>query len=141
LVSGNAVEELHVEGLLVGLLSAITMLALIIYYYYVKRLDITKKIAAQPLMKSIHTVLFNGYFVEFFIHSFSKNIVVGSLAKTINWIDVNLIDKTVNSTKISAQNVKRIFMKTHTSYTTDNSGAMLLGVVVLLLALLVGGTR
>ena len=139
LVSGKAVEEFHVEGLLIGLLSAIAVLALIVYYYYVKRLDITKKIAAQPLMKSIHKVLFNGYYVEFFIHYFSKNIVVGSFAKTINWIDIHLVDGTVNATKTLAQNIKRILMKTHTSYTSDNSGAMLFGLVILLLAVLVGG--
>lgn len=139
LVSSKSVDALHVEGLLVGLLSAIGLLALIIYYYYVKRLDITKKIAAQPLMKSIHSLLFNGYFVEFFIHYFSKNIVVGNFAKTINWIDINIIDATVNNTKIFAQYIKRILMKTHTSYTTDNSGAMLFGVVILLVAILAGG--
>jgi hypothetical protein len=87
----------------------------------------------------MHSLLFNGYFVEFFIHYFSKNIFVGSFAKTINWIDINIIDKAVNNTKTSAQNINRIFMKTHTSYTTDNSGAMLFGVIILLVALLAGG--
>jgi len=139
LVSGKIVPELHVDGLLFGLLSTIGLLALLVYYYYIKRLDITKKISSQPLMKSIHTLLFNGYFVEFFIHYFSKNIVVGSFAKTINWIDTNIIDKTVNNTKIFAQNIKMIFMKTHTSYTTDNSGAMLFGIIALFIAFLAGG--
>jgi len=139
LVSGSLTKEPHVDGLPVGLLSVITLLALIVYYYYVKRLDLTKKIASQPLMKAIHTLLFNGYFVEFFIHYFAKNVVVGSFAKTMNWIDTNIVDATVNATKNMAQNIKRIFMKTHTSLTSDNSGAMLLGVVALLLALVVGG--
>ena len=73
------------------------------------------------------------------IGDYTKNIFVGSFAKTINWIDTNIIDKAVNNTKTSAQNIKRIFMKTHTLYTTDNSGAMLFGVVVLLVAILAGG--
>jgi len=139
LVSGEVHEELHVEGLLFGLLSAIALLALIVYYYYVKRLDITKKIASQPLMKSIHSVLFNGYYVEFFIHYFSKNIFVNSWAKTVNWVDTNVVDATVNVTKTVAQSIKRILMKTHTSYTTDNTGAMLFGVLVLMVVILVGG--
>jgi len=138
-VSGKIFHPLHVENLVFYLLSAIAILALLVYYYYIKRLDITKKIASQPLMKSIHALLLNGYFVEFFIHYFSKNIVVGSFAKTINWIDINIIDKTVNHTKVYAQNINRIFMKTHTSCTTDNSGAMLFGLLILLVAFLVGG--
>ena len=139
LVSGSVPKEAHIDGLLVGLLSAIALLAVIVYYYYVKRLDLTKKIASQPLMKAIHTLLFNGYFVEFFIHYFAKNVLVGSFAKTMNWIDINIVDATVNATKSIALNIKRIFMKSHTAYTSDNSGAMLLGVVVLLLALVLGG--
>jgi NADH-quinone oxidoreductase subunit L len=139
MVSGKSFEEPHVKGLLVGLLSVITLLALIVYYYYVKRLDITKKIAQQPLMKAIHTVLFNGYFVEFFIHYFAKNIVVGSVAKTFNWIDVNIVDAAINGSKNFVKILKGYLMKTHTGQTSDNSGVMLLGLVLMLFVVLVGG--
>ena len=127
------------DGLLVGLLSVIAILAYLVYYYYVRRLDITKKISAQPLMKSVHTVLFNGYFIEFFIHYFSKNVVVNSFAKTINWIDINIIDATVNVTVKLTSKIKFMFRKTHSGYASDNSGAMILGVFILLLALFIGG--
>ena len=139
LVSGGVVQETHVEGLLVGLLSLIILLAFIVYYYYVKRLDLTKKIASQPLMKAIHTLLYNGYFVEFFVHYFVKNVIVGGFARAINWFDVNIVDASVNATQKLALNIKKFLMKTHTSYTTDNSGAMLFGVLVLFVAFLVGG--
>jgi len=132
-------HEAHVDGLVFALLSAISLLALIVYYYYVKRLDITKKIASQPLMKAIHTLLFNGYFVEFFIHYFAKNIVVGSFAKTINWIDVNVVDALINNSTNLAKRVKNYLSKTHTGYTSDNSGAMLLGLLLLFVVVLIGG--
>jgi len=139
MVSGKSFEEPHVEGLLVGLLSAIALLAFIVYYYYVKRLDITKKIAQQPLMKAIHKVLFNGYFVEFFIHYFAKNIIVGSVAKTFNWIDINIVDATINGSKNFVKIIKGYLMKTHTGQTSDNSGVMLFGLLLMLVIVLVGG--
>ena len=139
MVSAKNFEEPHVEGLLVGLLSVIALLAFIVYYYYVKRLDITKKVAQQPLMRAIHKVLFNGYFVEFFIHYFAKTIVVGSFAKTINWIDIHIVDAGVNNSKSLANRVKITLSKTHTGYTSDNSGAMLLGLVLIFVVVLLGG--
>jgi NADH-quinone oxidoreductase subunit L len=139
MVSGKSFEEPHVEGLFIGLLSVITLLALIVYYYYVKRLDITKKVASQPLMKAIHTVLFNGYFVEFFIHYFVKNVVVGGVGKTSHWIEQNIVDAGVNNTKNLAQKIKTLLQKTHTGYASDNSGMMLFGLLALLVVILIGG--
>jgi len=139
LVSGKVYEEPHVEYLLVSLLSTIVFLAFIIYIYYVKRLDITQKVASQPLMKAIHKVLFNGYYVEFFIHYFSREVIVGAVAKTINWIDTNLVDASVNSIKSLTQKVYRLFGKTHSGYAGDNSGAMIIGLLILLLILISGG--
>ncbi len=139
LVSGSVPQEEHVSGLFIGLISSITLLALIVYYYFVKRLDLTKKIAAQPLMRSIHKVLFNGYFIEFFIHYFAKEVVIGGFAKSINWIDTYIIDATVNATVKVAQRVKMLFAKTHTGYTSDNSGAMAFGILILLIILFIGG--
>jgi len=139
LVSGKVYEEPHVEYLLVSLLSAIVFVAFIIYMYYVKRLDITKKVASQPLMKAIHKVLFNGYYVEFFIHYFSREVVVGAGAKTINWIDTNLVDASVNGVKTLTQKIYRLFGKTHSGYAGDNSGAMIIGLLILLVILISGG--
>jgi len=139
LVSGSVAKEEHVDGLLVGLLSAISLLALIVFYYYNKRLDLTKKIAAQPLMKSIHKILFNGYFVEFFIHYFAKEIVVKSFAKTVNWIDVHVIDAGVNASVSVAKGAKKLASKTDTGYASNNSGAMIVGVLILLVVLFIGG--
>jgi len=139
MVSKSVAKEPHVDGLLVGLLSAITLLFVIVYYYYVKRLDITKKIAAQPLMQSIHKVLFNGYFVEFFIHYFAKNIVVGSFAKTLNWIDLHIVDAIVNAIPKVSQKINAQALKTDRGLMSDSSGAMVIGLYVILVLILVGG--
>ena len=138
-VSGSPLDEPHIPGLFFGLLSVIALLGLIVYYYYVKRLDITQKIAAQPLMKAIHTLLFNGYFIEFFIHYFVREIVVGSFARAIFWFDVNIVDAAVNGTRSLSLKVFKCLQKIHTAYASDNSGAMLYGIVILLLALFIGG--
>jgi NADH-quinone oxidoreductase subunit L len=139
LVSGVYEQEPHIDGLVVGILSSITILALLSYYYYVKRIDLLKKIAAQPLMRSLHKVLLNGYFVEFFIHYFIKNVVVQGVAKMIYFIDTNIIDPLVNGSKDGAYKIKKMVMKTHSGYISDNSGGMIFGVIILLVALLIGG--
>ena len=139
LVSGEVFHEPQVDSLLFGLLSTITLIFVITYYYYVKRLDITKKIAAQTLMKSLHKLLFNGYFVEFFIHYFAKQIVLNSLAKTINWIDINIVDAAVNATLTISRRLNKLVRKTDRGLMSDSSGAMLMGMVILLFILLIRG--
>ena len=139
LVSGAVPHEEHIEGLLIGLLSTIALLGLLVYYYYVKRLDLTQKIAAQPLMQAIHKVLFNGYFVEFFIHYLAKEVVVGGFAKAIHWIDTNIIDASVNGVLTLSQKIRALLAKTDTGLASNNSGAMLLGVLLLLGILFIGG--
>ena len=90
-------------------------------------------------MKSIHKILFNGYFVEFFIHYFAKEIVVKSFAKTVNWIDVHVIDAGVNASVTVAKGAKKLASKTDTGYASNNSGAMIVGVLILLVVLFIGG--
>ncbi len=139
LVSGSVPKEEHISGLFIGLISSISLLALIVYYYFVKRLDLTKKIAAQPLMRAIHKVLFNGYFIEFFIHYFAREVIVGGVAKAMHWVDMHIVDAIVNATVKVAQRVKSLFAKLHTGYASDNSGAMAFGVLLLVVILFIGG--
>lgn len=138
-VSGNIPKEAHIDGLLFWLLGAIFFLAFLSYFYYIKRLDITQKIAQQPLMKSIHSVLLNGYFIEFFIHYFAREVVIGSFAKAISWSDKNIVDASVNGVVTLMQKTKRLFLSYESPNSSSNSGAMLFGVVVLLLVLFIGG--
>ncbi len=139
MVSGKALPEAHMTGLIVGLMAGIALLALIVYYYYVKRLDITEKIAAQPLMKTIHGILFNGYYIEKMIFWFTHNVIIGSFAKTVNWIDSHIVDAAVNGAVTVSQKVTGVFGHTHSGRVGDNSGAMALGLLLLLAAMMAGG--
>ncbi|KYJ87642.1 NADH-quinone oxidoreductase subunit L [Sulfurovum riftiae] len=139
MVSGKALPEAHMTGLIVGLLSGIALLALIVYYYYVKRPDITEKIAAQPLMKTIHGILFNGYYIEKMIFWFTHNVIIESFAKTINWIDQHIVDAAVNGAVTLSQKVNGAFGHTHSGRVGDNSGAMVFGLLLLFAAMMAGG--
>ncbi len=139
MVSGKALPEAHMTGLIVGLLSGIALLALIVYYYYVKRPDITEKIAAQPLIKTIHGILFNGYYIEKMIFWFTHNVIIESFAKTINWIDHHIVDAAVNGAVTLSQKVTGMFGHIHSGKVGDNSGAMAFGLLLLLAAMMVGG--
>jgi NADH-quinone oxidoreductase subunit L len=139
MVSGKALPEAHMTGLIVGLLAGIALLGLIVYYYYVKRLDITEKIAAQPLMKTIHGILFNGYYIEKMIFWFTHNVIIESVAKTINWIDRHIVDAAVNGAVTLSQRVTGAFGHTHSGRAGDNSGAMVFGLLLLFAAMMAGG--
>jgi NADH-quinone oxidoreductase subunit L len=139
MVSGKALETAHISGLIIGLMGGIILLVLIVYYYYVKRPDITKKIAAQPLMKTIHGILFNGYYIEKMIFWFTHNVIVESVAATINWIDRTVVDGAVNGMVGLSNKVNRLFGHTHSGRAGDNSGAMAQGLLLLLAAMMAGG--
>ena len=139
MVSGKALPEAHMTTLIVGLMVGIAVLALIVYYYYVKRLDLTKKIAAQPLMKTIHGILFNGYYIEKMIFWFSHTVIVESVAATVNWVDRYIVDGAVNAIVGISNRVSRLLGYTHSGRAGDNSGAMALGLVLLLAAIVAGG--
>ncbi|WP_295420480.1 NADH-quinone oxidoreductase subunit L [Sulfurovum sp.] len=139
MVSNGPFEEPHVAGLFFGLMSGIVLLALIIYYYYVKRPDLTEKIAAQPLIKTIHSILFNGYYIEKMIFWFAHNVIIESFAKTSHWVDQHIIDAAVNGMIGLSQRITHIFGYTHSGRVGDNSGAMTLGLLLLLAAMLTGG--
>jgi len=139
MVSGKVMEVPHVAGLMPALLGGIFLLGLIVYYYYVKRLDLTAKIAAQPLMKSIHGILFNGYYIEKMIFWFSHTVIIGSFAAAVHWTDRHIVDAAVNGMVGFFERVNRIFGHTHSGRAGDNSGAMVLGLLLLLAAMMAGG--
>ena len=139
LVSGEVYEEPHIDGLVATLLGFIALLAFLVYIYYVKRLDITKKLAQQPLMMAIHKVLFNGYFVEFFIHYFAREVIVGAVSKSINWVDIHIVDASVNGVVGVSRKVSNLFFKTSSGYVGDNSAMMIFGVLLVMIAVFIGG--
>ncbi len=139
MVSGRSFEVPHVEGLLVGLMSGIVFLALIVYYFYKKRLDLTEKLSEHPLMKTIHGVLFNGYYIEYLIHWLTHNVIIESFARTVHWVDHHIIDAGVNAMVGISKKVSRLFRYTYSAKIGDNSGVMAVGLLLLLLAMISGG--
>ena len=140
MVSGKVFEEPHVEGLFMGLMTMILLLALIVYYYYHKRLDLTEKISSHPLMKTIHGILFNGYYIEYLIHWLTHNVIINAFAKTVYWIDKHIIDAAVNGIVGVSKRIFSWFSLVSTVKAGDNSATMTLGLLLLLLAMIAGGS-
>ncbi len=138
-VSGTGLTIPPVPGLLPFMFITIAILAWLVWFYYAKRLDLTKKIAAQPLMQVIHRVLFNGYFIEYLILWFSRNFIVRSLARSVNWSDREVVDGAVNGTVPFSRKVSALLGRTATRVSGENAGAMALGLLLLLAALMAGG--
>jgi NADH-quinone oxidoreductase subunit L len=139
MVTGKAFEEPHVKGLLIGLLSAIFLLGMIVYYYYNRRLDLTKKVSSHPLMKAIHGLLFNGYYIEYLIHWLTHNVIIDAFAKAINWVDRYIIDAIVNGMVGLSRRITGWFTLTYSAKAGNNAAAMTVGLLFLLLAVLAGG--
>ena len=137
-ITGEEVHEAHVDYLLPLLLGTIFFVAFIVYKFYKSRPDARDKLAEQPLMKAIHKVLLNGYFVEHMITWFVKNIIIDSLAKSINWIDVHIIDGAVNSMLNVTHKIHTTFNTTTTSKVSNQAGIMLIGLFAILLIIFIG---
>ena len=139
MISPKEWEAPHISRLVPFILISIALLAWLVWFYYAKRLDLTKKIASQPLMVVIHKVLFNGYFIEYLILWFSKNFILNSLARSVNWSDKSIVDGTINKMVPFAKRVSCYFEYLRSKNSGDNSGVMALGLLLLLTALIVGG--
>ena len=139
MVSGRSFEVPHVEGLFIGLMSGIVFLALLVYYFYKKRLDLTEKLSKHPLIKTIHGVLFNGYYIEYLIHWLTHNVIIEGFAKTVHWVDHHIIDASVNAMVGISRKISRLFEYTYSAKVGDNSGVMAVGLLLLLLAMISGG--
>ena len=137
-ITGKELHEAHVEYLLPLLLSAIILVGFIVYKFYKSRPDARDKLAAQPLMKTFHKILFNGYFVEHMITWFVKNVIINSVSKTLNWIDVRVIDGAVNGMLNLSQKIFALFNATHTSKVSNQAGVMILGLLAVLVVIFIG---
>ena len=137
-ITGEEMQEAHVEYLLPALLGTIFIVAFIVYKFYKSRPDLRDKLAAQPLMKMIHKVLLNGYFIEQMITWFVKNVVINSISKTINWIDIHIIDRVVNGMLTLSKKIFSLLSKTTTSKVSNQAGIMLIGLFSILVVILIG---
>jgi len=121
-------------------MGSILVLGLIVYYYYNRRLDLTEKISSHPLMKSIHGVLFNGYYIEYLVHWLTHNVIIDAFAGTVNWIDRHIIDAAVNGMTGLSRRITGWFTLSYSGRAGDNSATMTAGLLLLLLAVFVGGS-
>ena len=136
-IVGEEIEEAHVKGLLVGLLLGMATLFSIVLGLYVKGMNLLQKISEHRFMQIIHQVLFNGYYVEAGITYLSKNVIVNGVAKSLRWVDTNIIDWLVNATVPFANMVFRGFRIGHTGRIGDYIGTFAIGVAIIVVAILI----
>ena len=137
-ITNKEQTEAHVAWLLPFMMICISLLAFFVYYFYRRKPNLRDKISAQPLMKTIHQVLFNGYYIEKMITWFAKNIVVNIIAKSINWSEKHIIDKAVNNTTTISHYIFTTFGKTHSVKVSNQAGAMLLGALAIVVVIFIG---
>jgi len=138
-ITGTNTQELHISWLVPLMMILILFLAFLVYYFYYKRQDLLLKVSAQPLMKTIHQVLFNGYYVEKLITWIAKSIIIEVIAKTINWIDRNIIDAFINGFITFTKKISKLFSLTHSSVVSNQIGSMVVGLVFIIITIIIGG--
>ena len=136
-ISGNEHEEVHVAYFVPLFLAAMALLAYVVYRFYLINTEARDKLVAQPLMKSIHQLLFNGYYVERMITWFAKSVVVGFVAKSVNWMEIHVVDAAVNATVGASNAIVSRLSHTHSHRVSNQVGAMMLGVLLILTAVFI----
>ena len=129
-------EEGHVNNLSLYVFGIMLVLAGIVIALYGPGLKLLQKISSHHFMKTIHQILFNGYYMEQIITWISKNIVVNSVARGFRWFDSNIIDAIVNATIPLSRAIHSLFKKGHTGAIGSYIGQMVIGVTIVVLAIL-----
>ncbi len=94
---GEVHEPFHLN-LLVATLTVMFVLFGIVFLIYYKRVASTVKLLMHPLGRGINDFLFNGWYVDAGIKWICRNVFYGSIAKAVEWIDINVVDGAVNGT-------------------------------------------
>ncbi len=95
---GHVPEEHIYANLLVATFVTMFVLFLASYMFYYKRSWSTEKFLAHPLGGALNTFLFKGWLFDDGIKWLCRNVFYGSVAKAIEWVDVNVVDGAVNGT-------------------------------------------
>jgi len=135
-ITGHEFEEVHVAYFMPLLLATLAFVAFLVYKFYITNTEVRDKLAAQPLMKAVHQLLFNGYYVERMITWFAKSVVVGFMAKTIAWLEHHVVDAAVNGTVTLSSAIVSRLSQTHTHRISNQAGAMMLGLLLIVAVLL-----
>ncbi|KIM06984.1 MAG: 2-hydroxyacid dehydrogenase [Sulfurovum sp. FS08-3] len=138
-IDAKEAHEAHMGWLMPLLFVLMALLVGVVYLFYFRRADVRDKLAAQPLMKSIHQVLFNGYYIEKMIFWFAHTMVVQGIARAIFWFDRYVVDAFIDAVPKIAKSITDTLGKTHNVAVGYQSSVMLLGVVIVLFVLLLKG--
>ena len=131
----------HMEYLGYYMLSGIAILALLVYLFYYKRLDITEKLTSHSLINAVREILFNGWFVEKMIHWGVWNFIVEGVAKASYYFDRNVVDRAVNATLPAGDFVNKSFDRVKTVTASGDSTWTVAGLILLVAAIAAGGIR
>ena len=136
-LDGEEAAEPHVAGLAAMMLSGMVVLFLMVLVLYTRGLGLLEKISQHHFVRTIHGVLFNGYYVERAITWFAQNIIVNSLARAARWFDTSAIDNTVNATIPASHGVYRLFDRIQVGRIGAYMGQFIIGVAIMVVAILI----
>jgi NADH-quinone oxidoreductase subunit L len=137
ILEGKEEVEPHVAGLTAMMLAGMAVIFTVVLTLYLRALGLLEKISQHQFVQAMHQVLFHGYFVEKMITWISKNIVVGSVAKSARWVDTNVIDGLVNGTIPATQKVHQMFKVGHSGKIGTYMGQFVIGVAIIVVVILI----
>jgi len=90
------VHEPFSAALLTATLVTMSLLFLLAYVIYYKKLLTTKKLIEHPIGEAVNLFLYKGWLVDDAIKWICRNVFYGSIAKAVEWIDTQIVDGAVN---------------------------------------------
>jgi NADH-quinone oxidoreductase subunit L len=90
-----------------------------------------EKLKNQPFLAIVHKILFNGYYIQFIITSFTKVVVLSGVSRLFFWSDREIVDGAVNGTVPLSKRVFSSFTKLETV-----SGFWIFGISILSLSVI-----
>ena len=131
----------HLENLGYYMMTGIVILAILVYIFYYKRLDITQKLSSQPMLGGIKDILFNGWFIEKIIHWGVWHFIIEGIAKASYYFDKNVVDRLINATVPSSSFINRNLDRVKATTASTDSIWTVAGVIVIVLAIALGGIK
>ncbi len=138
-ISGNDLP--HMKYLGYYMLSAVILLAIFVYLFYYRRLDITQKLYSHPFVKGLHNILFNGWFIEKIIHWGVWNFIVEGIAKASYYFDRNIVDRFINFSLPASSFINHTLNRAKSLTPSQDSAYTIAGVIVLIAVIAFGGIR
>jgi NADH-quinone oxidoreductase subunit L len=136
-LDGKEEVEPHIAGLSAMMLTGMAILFSLILVLYTRGLGLLEKISQHHFIRTIHGVLFNGYYIERMITWFAQNIIIQSLARAARWFDTHIIDRIVNTSVPATYQVYRLFDTINVGRIGSYMGQFIIGVAIMVVAVLI----